>query len=310
MYFEIRLWSIPATLTNFVIWGWCLGMGNARAPLYLALWINIVNMILDVVFVFQFGLQTRGVAYASLVADYSGLLLGGWILWKMLRDLPAVPLHGLWDARPWRGLFAVNHHLLVRTVLLLFAFAFFMAQGAQFGPVVLAANAVLINFLYITAYGIDGFAHGLEVLCGRAVGRRDRELLKRTVTVAIIWCALIGAILLLGFAGGGGILIHALTSLPNVQQTAQVYLLWLVVMPIFCVAPFLLDGLFIGTTRTREMRNSMIVSILVYLALWKLTGEWANHGLWLAMMGFMLARSLTLGFYSWRIEKSGGFVPA
>ena len=186
LYFEICIWSMPAVLLNMVIWGWCLGMQNARAPLYLALWINVVNMVLDVVLVFYFGLQTRGVAYAFLVANYSGLLLGVWILRHMLRPMPRMMMNGLWDAPAWKNLFAVNHHLFVRTILLLFSFAFFMAQGAGFGAVVLAANAVLINFFYITAYGMDGFAHGLEVLCGRAVGTRDRQLFERVIASALV----------------------------------------------------------------------------------------------------------------------------
>lgn len=309
LYFEICIWSMPAVLLNMVIWGWCLGMQNARAPLYLAIWINAVNMVLDVVLVFYFGLQTRGVAYAFLVANYSGLLLGIWILRRMLQPMPRMTMHGLWDALAWKNLFVVNHHLFVRTILLLFSFAFFMAQGADFGAVVLAANAVLINFFYITAYGMDGFAHGLEVLCGRAVGMRDRQLFERVVASALFWCVLIGILLIAFFAEAGTFIIGRLTSLPEVQGAALVYLPWLIVLPVFCLLPFLMDGLFIGTTRTREMRNSMVLSIVVYLALWYVTGGLGNHGLWLALTGFMIARSLTLGYYSWQIERGGGFVP-
>ena len=300
---------MPAVLLNMVIWGWCLGMQNARAPLYLVLWINVVNMALDVVLVFYFGLQTRGVAYAFLVANYSGLLLGIWILRHMLRPMPRMTMHGLWDAPAWKNLFAVNHHLFVRTILLLFSFAFFMAQGADFGAVVLAANAVLINFFYITAYGMDGFAHGLEVLCGRAVGTRDRQLFERVVASALFWCVLIGILLIAFFAGAGILIIGWLTSLPEVQGAASAYLPWLIALPVFCLLPFLMDGLFIGTTRTREMRNSMVLSIGAYLAIWFVTQSLGNHGLWLALTGFMIARSLTLGYYSWRIEHDGGFVP-
>ena len=309
LYFEICIWSMPAVLLNMVIWGWCLGMQNARAPLYLALWINVVNMVLDVVLVFYFGLQTRGVAYAFLVANYSGLLLGVWILRRMLQPLPRMTMYGLWDAPAWKNLFVVNHHLFVRTILLLFSFAFFMAQGADFGAVVLAANAVLINFFYITAYGMDGFAHGLEVLCGRAVGVRDRKLFERVIASALFWCVLIGILLITFFAGAGTLIIGWLTSLPEVQGAASVYLPWLIALPVFCLLPFLMDGLFIGTTRTREMRNSMVLSIGAYLGIWFVTGSLGNHGLWLALTGFMIARSLTLGYYSWRIERGGGFVP-
>ncbi len=309
LYFEIRIWSTPAVFLNFVIWGWCLGMRNARAPLYLAIWINVLNMILDVVLVFYFGLETRGVAYASLIAEYSGLLPGGFILWRMLRPLPKAPTTGLWHRQAWGNLFAVNHHLFVRTVLLLFAFTFFMAQSAKFGATVLAANAVLMNFLHIIAYGMDGFAHGLEVLCGRAVGIRDRKLFWRVIETAVFWCAVGGALMILTFAVAGQFIIEALTELADVQQVAAVYLPWLVIAPLFCLLPFLLDGLFIGTTRTREMRNAMVVSIGVYLLLWWGTGIWENHGLWLTMLGFMVARSVTLGYYGVRIERSDGFVP-
>ena len=309
LYFEICIWSMPAVLLNMVIWGWCLGMQNARAPLYLALWINAINIVLDIVLVFHFGLQTRGVAYAFLVANYSGMLLGAWILWRMLRPMPQMTLRGLWDVQAWKNLFAVNHHLFVRTVLLLFSFAFFMAQGADFGAVVLAANAVLINFFYITAYGMDGFAHGLEALCGRAVGMRDRRLFERVIVSALFWCLLIGVCLIGIFAGAGMTVIGWLTSLPEVQSMTSIYLPWLVVLPAFCLLPFLLDGLFIGTTRTREMRNSMVLSILIYLLLWFVTEGLGNHGLWLALTGFMIARGLTLGYYSWKIEGAGGFVP-
>lgn len=308
-YFEIRIWSMPAVLLNFAIWGWCLGMQNIRAPLYLALWINAVNMVLDVVFVVHFGLQTRGVAYASLVADYSGLLLGGFILWRMVRRLPPPSWRGLRDRPAWWNLVAMNHHLFVRTALLLFAFIFFTAQSAKFGATVLAANAVLLNFLYLAAYGLDGFAHGLEVLCGRAVGTRDRRLFERVVVTAGCWCAVSALAMIGAFAWGGEALIGMLTELPEVRTAAAVYLPWLVVAPVFYFLPFLLDGLFIGTTRTREMRNAMLLSILAYLLLWKCAGGLGNHGLWLAMLGFMIARGATLGYYSFRIERAGGFVP-
>ncbi len=308
-YFEIRIWSMPAVLLNFAIWGWCLGMQNVRAPLYLALWINIVNMVLDVVFVFHLGLQTRGVAYASLVADYSGLLLGAVILWRMVRPLPPSDWRGLWHRPAWWSLFSVNHHLFVRTALLLSVYVFFTAQSAKLGEIVLAANAVLLNFLYLAAYGMDGFAHGLEVLCGRAVGTRDRRLFERVVATAGFWCALSGLAMIAAFAWGGAALIGRLTELPEVREASAAYLPWLVVAPLFYLLPFLLDGLFIGTTRTREMRNSMLLSILAYLLLWRFSGGLGNHGMWLAMLGFMIARGATLGYYAFRIERAGGFVP-
>jgi MATE family multidrug resistance protein len=311
-YFMVRIWSTPAVLANLVILGWLLGMQNARGPLVILLCINAINIVLDIVFVVVLHLDVKGVALASLFGEYAGLGLGLLIVSRELRLYP-----GLWrwdklkDAVTFRRMLAINHNIFIRTLLLIFAFAFFAAQGARQGDVILAANAVLLNFQMLMALVLDGFAHAVEALVGRAIGLRHREAFSEVIKLAAIWSGFGAFLFTTIFALIGGWFVFVMTDIEEVRITALNYLPWVIISPVISVWCYVLDGIFIGATRAVEMRNTMLLSVfLVYLPSWYLLQFLGNHGLWLAFLIFMAARGVSMGAVFFRIRRSTGFVPA
>jgi len=297
-YAQIRLWSAPAVLANYAILGWFLGQQNSRVTLMILLLTNSVNIVLDLWFVVGLDMNSNGVAWASVIADYTALAFGSYLVLRQLVSLEGQFLRErLLALTAYTALFNVNANLFVRTLGLLFAMAFFTAQGARQGDTVLAANAVLLQFIMLTSYALDGFAHAAESLIGRAYGRQDWREFAATVRGAArfsFWTAAAAALL---FAVGGNALIALLTGLEEVRMTAAQYLPWMVAMPLIAVWSYLLDGVFIGTTAVREMRNSIFIGLAAYLPAWWLTQGLGNHGLWLAFMLFTLVRSAVLIYY-------------
>ncbi len=310
VYYSIRVWAAPAALANYALWGWFLGAQNARAPLLIMLSINGVNIALDLLLVVGLGMQTEGVAWGSLLAEYTGLVLG---LFLVRRELSAYA--GRWVLRRVLAraslvhMLRLNYDIFLRTLGLMFAFAFFTTQGARLGDATLAANAVLMNFQTFMAYGLDGFAHAAEALVGRSIGARDPRGLRRGILATGLW-SLVTA---LGFTGvyvvAGQSVIALLTDLESVRATAATYLPWLMLTPLVSVWAYWLDGIAIGATRAAAMRNAMLIAVfLIYLPSWYLLRPLGNHGLWLALMLFMAARGATLGWWLWRVGGSRGLV--
>ena len=309
-YFFIRICGAPATLANFVLLGWFLGMQNSRAMLAQMVCVNAVNIVLDLVFVVGLDMGVAGVAAASAIAEYAGLALGLALAARILKTTG-----GRWerarilDRVALRHTVAVNRDILLRTVLLIAAFAYFTMQGARLGELVLAANAVLMNFFTIYSHAVDSFSHAVEAMVGRALGARSRAGFVRAVTACGIWALGVSLLVTLVFAAAGGPIVRGLTDLAEVRAVAGEHLGWLIALPLVTVAAFVLDGVFVGATRAREMRNAMIVCFALYLPLaWTLPSVWGNHGLWAALLVLMVLRGLTLGWLYARIERRGGFV--
>jgi len=293
-YFSIRVWSAPGTLANFALVGWFLGLQNARIPLFIFLTINITNIVLDLVFVVGLGMKVEGVALASVIAEYSGLLVGGAFAVGALRSHAGHwPMARLTNLSAYKAFFAVNANLFVRTMALLFAFGFITAQGARLGPAILAANAVLMNFQNLTALGLDGLAHAAEAMVGKAVGQKDHESLRHTVRLTLKWSVLFAVGFTLVYVVTGPLIVRILTNLQGVRETAMVYLPWLVASPLISVWCFLYDGVYVGMTRAREMRNIMLVSTFaVFLPTWYITQPFGNHGLWFSLLVFLASRGI------------------
>jgi len=293
-YFSIRIWSAPGTLANYVLMGWFLGLQNARIPLLIFLTINVTNIVLDLIFVIGLGMKVDGVALASVIAEYSGLLVGLGFAAGALREREGHwPLPRLFRIRAYAAFFSVNAHLLIRTLALMFTFAFVTAQGARLGGLFLAANAVLMNLQVLTAFALDGFAHAAEALVGKAVGEKRREALEQSVRLALKWSLIFATGFCLFYVIVGPLLIRMLTDLEGVRETALRYFPWLVVSPLVSVWSFLYDGVYVGATRAREMRNIMLFStVAVFLPAWFLLQGWGNHGLWLAFTLFMASRGV------------------
>lgn len=282
---------------NFVLLGWFMGLQNARIGLLLQVVINLVNLCLDLLFVLGLGWTIAGVAFANVIAEYSGAIVG---LGFVLRRLPA--LDGVVDrarlldpVKLWR-LFALNRDIFIRTLVLIACLSSFTAIGARFGDLTVAANAVLWTFHAFMAYALDGFANAAESLVGDAIGARDRKQLDDRLAATTVWSA--GVALAFGtvywFAGPW--VIAGLTDIPEVRAEALKYLPWAAISPMIAVWSFQLDGIYWGAARGREMRNSMILAGLCFAATaWALVPYLGNHGLWLAMMVLMVVRAATLG---------------
>ncbi len=298
-YFSIRIWSAPGTLANYALIGWFIGLQNARVPLFIFLTINITNIVLDLLFVMGLGMKVDGVALASVIAEYTGLLVGGSFAVGALKEHS-----GHWNARKlvrvveYKAFFSVNGNLFIRTMSLMFAFGFVTAVGARLGGLILAANAVLMNLQNLTAFGLDGFAHAAEAMVGKAVGEQRKEALQRSVQLALKWSLIFAAAFAVSFALLGAWIVWLLTDLEAVRETALQYLPWLVVSPLVSVWSFLYDGVYVGATRAREMRDIMVVStFLVFLPAWFLLRPLENHGLWLAFLIFMASRGIGMHIY-------------
>ena len=293
-YFSIRVWSAPGTLANYALIGWFLGLQNARVPLLIFLTINITNIVLDLLFVIVFGMKVDGVALASVIAEYSGLLVGGAFAIAALRSHEGNwPLARLTNLSAYKAFFSVNASLFVRSMALMFTFAFVTAQGARLGPAILAANAVLLNFQNLTSLGLDGLAHAAEAMVGKAVGQKDKDALQHTVRLTLKWSLIFAVGFTLTYLIAGPLIVRILTDLPDVRKTAMAYLPWLIVSPVISVWCFLYDGVYVGMTRAREMRNIMVFSTFaVFLPAWYLTQSFGNHGLWFAFMLFFASRGI------------------
>jgi MATE family multidrug resistance protein len=296
-YFGLRILSAPAALAGYALVGWFIGLARAGTAFFLQVFLNVLNIALNVYFVLGLGLGVRGAALGTVIAEYAALLLGLAIALLILRrsGLPRGRVR-IFARERMRRVFAVNADIMIRTLCLLFAFTFFAAEGARMGDMALAANSVLRNFLALSAYILDGFAHSAEVLSGQAIGARRCDVFRQAVRLSSAWAAGLAVLLTLAFALGGGPLIDLMTVTPEIRSLSRDYLVWAAMAPLLGVACFQLDGIFIGATRTADIRNMMILSLAVFLAAWAvLTPLYGNHGLWASLMVFFIARAITLG---------------
>ncbi|GAJ73786.1 LOW QUALITY PROTEIN: DNA-damage-inducible protein [Vibrio sp. JCM 18904] len=303
-YFSIRVWSAPpAALMNFVLLGWLLGTQNSKAPMWMVIITNVTNIALDLLFVIGLGgWKVEGAALASVIADYSGMGFGLMCVWKTWRErqLPS-PQKLLTSTQHGLGRFVkLNRDIFLRSLCLQAAFSFMTFQGASFGDEVVAANAVLMSFLMIISYGMDGFAYAMEAMVGKAIGAKDRQQLSASLVGTFFWSLVIclGLTALFGLAGSQ--LIASLQLRRYKSKQRCIY--WLVVMPLASMWCFLLDGIFVGATKGKDMRNSMFVATSSFFVVFYLFAEWENHALWFAMTSFMLMRGIGLGvifLYQW-----------
>lgn len=295
-YMSIRVWSAPAAIALYGITGWLIAQERTRAVLAVQLAMNLANIGLDLLFVLGLGWGVDGVAFATLLAEWGGLALGLWLCRDGLAHPAFRALPRLFDRARLARMAAVNRDILIRSLLLEAIFVSFLFLGAGLGDVTLAANQVLMQFLHITAYALDGFAFAAEALVAQAIGARDRALLRRGALVTSAWGAGSVLVLALAFALFGGAVIDLMTTAPEVRAEARRYLPWMVLAPPIGVAAWMLDGIFIGATRASDMRNMMAVSAGIYaLAVLLLLPPFENHGLWLALLLSFAARGLTLG---------------
>jgi multidrug resistance protein, MATE family len=295
IYFRYRIWSAPFALINFCILGWFIGQGRAAVAFFIQIILNLTNMFLGAVFVLVLGMKADGVGLSALIAEISGASLGCFMVWLSLRRMHATATWAqIWDREKIVRTLGANGDIMIRTLCLVFAFAWFTARGARAGDVIIAANAVLLNFFEVAAYLIDGFAYASEALVGQAVGARNRERFTQAIKLTSGWALVVGSLcsLLIWLAGPWFIDLMSVNS--GVRETARVYLPWAAITPLLGTICFQFDGIFTGAMATRDMRNMMIVSLLIYLASWWfLERNFANYGLWASLCVFFIARGLT-----------------
>jgi MATE family multidrug resistance protein len=304
-YLKIRVFSAPAAIAIFGITGWLIANERTRAVLVLMLLINSINIVLDFVFVLRLGWGVEGVAFATLIAEWSGLFFGLWLARKGFKN-------GYW--RNWSQIFdrarltkmaKVNSDILIRSVLLEIAFVSFLFLGSSFDDATLAANQVLIQFLNITAYAMDGFAFAAEALVGKALGAKNRLIFRKSAVMTSQWGFGLVVVMALAFYVFGNTIINVMTTAEEVRIVSYEYLPWMVLAPLVGAAAWMLDGIFIGATRTADMRNMMFISFCVYLiALAFLLPKYDNHGLWASLIIFSIARGVTLGYKYPKLEAS------
>lgn len=296
-YMSIRVFSAPAIIALYGVTGWLIALERTRAVLLVQLVMNTVNIVLDLWFVLGLGWGVEGVALATFIAEWGGLALGLWLC----RDAFKVPAWRDWarvfDAPALKRMAQVNGDILLRSLMLQGIFVSFLFLGADFGDVTLAANQVLLQFLQITAYALDGFAFAAEVLVGYAMGRHAPGQLRRAAVVSSQWGLISVVFLATGFATLGPWIIDTMAKVEAVQNAARTYLPWMVAAPVLGLGSYMLDGIFIGATRTRDMRNMMALSLATYAgAVAVLVPGMGNHGLWAALLISFVARAATLAF--------------
>lgn len=304
-YFNYRIWSAPAALSNYCVMGWFIGQSKAKLAFTVQLFLNLTNMALSATFVLHFGMTSDGVGLAALIAEWFAVTLALFLAFNMLRTMGAHPTRArVFDTKALTRTLAMNGDVMIRTLCLVFAFSWFIAQGARAGDVVVAANAVLLNLFEVSAYLIDGFAYASEALVGQSVGARDRQRFRAAIWLTSIWAMVVGVGCSLIVWFGGPVIIDAMTVSPEVRETARLYLPWAAISPVLGVICFQFDGIFTGAMATKDMRNMMIVSLGIFMvAWWLLESRFGNHGLWAALNIFFVARGVTFASRMTSLER-------
>ena len=289
-YFAIRIWSAPLALGNYVVLGWLIGQARAALALSVQVAINLVNMGVTVLLVLVLGAGIAGAAIAAVTAEAAGLLFGLLIARRLLRGRLTVSRATLFDRAKLMRMLAVNRDIMIRTAALIAAFLFFTAQGARSGDVTLAANAVLNNFLLVSAFFLDGLANAAEQLCGQAFGARDKTAFSGATRLVVLWGLAFALAVAVVFALFGPHLIDIMTASVDVRSMARNFLVFVVVSPLLAVFAFAFDGVYIGATWARDMRNLMVASLGIFLAAWLALRSFGNAGLWAALLVHYAAR--------------------
>ncbi len=272
-YFSYRIWAAPAALANFAILGWFIGQGRTSVALITQLALNVTNMAMSALLVLYFDFNIAGVGMAVLIAEYAAVAIGLVFVFRRLKQLQQ-PFDRayIFDPAKIRALITANADMMIRTVCLLFAFAWFTSRGARNGDTTVAANMVLLHMFEVAAYMIDGFAYAAEALVGQAIGAKNQSRYRQAISLSTLWVMLFGAfasILIWLFAPS---FIDLMTVNPEVRSFARNFIFWAAITPFLGAACFLYDGIFTGAMATREMRNMMVLSLGLYLAAWYVFG--------------------------------------
>ena len=317
-YYHIRIWGAPALLVHLVQLGILFALQRMRDTLILSVGLNMTNLVLDILFVLGFGWGVEGVALATLVSEWGAMFIG---LVLVVRALKTNHWQGfqswrqkqpkLWNMLAAKRLFHVSSNLVLRTFFVQLPFFVGTLVASNLRAIesanhdlVLAVHGVLMQLFFVMTYALDGFAHTAETLTGFAYGAKSPKQLRQATLYSCVWCLLLALFIAGNFWLAGDFYVSWLTTSPEIQNTATSYMPWLVIAPFFCLLAFVFDGIFIGTTHIVEMRNSMILAVIVWAAcLWLSFDSLGYHAVWLSTIVFMLVRSALLGYYYPKIEQ-------
>lgn len=300
VYYDIRIYTAPAVLALYGLNGWFLGMQNAKYPMMVTIVLNVLNIIFNVFFIYGLGMHVDGVAWGTLISTYMALLLALFLFVKRYRRyIIHYTKAGLVHIEELKLYFSVNRDIFIRTLCLIFTFSFFTAVSARQGDLVLAANTILLQLWMVASYGIDGFAYAAESLIGKYKGSSDSHQLKKAVWYNLGWGLALGLLGTTVYGLFGDQILFMFTDKTEVISLAQSVLFWTVMAPLVSSFCYILDGVFIGATETAPMRNTMLAATFLFFlpAYWFGTMLFGIHGLWLAMILFMMVRGTALGFY-------------
>lgn len=296
-YFFVRIWAAPANMLLYCLNGWFIGMQNTKIPMTIAIVINVLNIIFSIFFVVVMGQDVVGVALGTVIAQYCGLATALVFLFVKYKSVfTKIEMSILFDISKMKRFFKVNTDLMIRSILLVFTIAFFTNQSAKLGDNILSVNMILLQFFYIFSYFTDGFAYAGEALVGKFIGSRDSDNLNIVVKQLFKWGMFISVPFAILYAIFPTPFVKLISDNPEIIQQVQPYYIYMAIIPVITFAAFLWDGIYIGATASKAIRNTMIVSsVIVFLPLWYiLVPHFGNHGLWIAFLGFMIARGITM----------------
>lgn len=301
-YFRVCIWGAPAVLAMYGFKGWFIGMQNSRFPMYIAIGVNVINILCSLCFVFVLGMKVEGVALGTVVAEWSGLLMAV-LLWRkkygVLRS--RIALRDSLQFKAMKRFFAVNRDIFLRTLCLISVTTFFTSTGARQGDVILAVNTLLMQLFTLFSYIMDGFAYAAEALVGRYIGARDMKQLRHAVRNLFGWGVGMASLFTLLYAIGGKNFLSLLTNDAQVIGVAGNYFYWVLAIPLAGFGAFLWDGILIGATATRQMLWAMLVATLAFFGIYYLfSGATNNHMLWLAFLVYLFLRGLMMTCFAKR----------
>ena len=295
-YFHARIWAAPASLALFAIHGWFIGMQNSKTPMIVSIVSNVINILFSWLFVFRFGMGIAGIAWGTVIAQYSGVVLSAaiWLLYYR-RLAKYIDLAQLLDIKSLLRFFNINRDIFIRTLFLVSVYTFFTAASSRFGDTILVTNTLLMQLYTLFSYISDGFAFAAESLAGRYVGARNRTALKDAVSKLIIWCFGIALLYVAVYLVAWRPILAVFNPSPEVFAVAREYIVWIIAVPLAGCLPFLIDGILLGATQTRLLRNTMIIAAAIYFGLYFVTvNTLGNNALWLSFVTFVAMRGVLL----------------
>ena len=311
-YFDIRIWGAPATLSTFALMGLLIGLGKSRTLLIVQLFLNGLNILLDVWFAGILGWGASGIALGTVIAEWTTVLLAGWLVYRTLNERKLLtdvfwPKAKIMDLSALLKTASANFDIMLRTLILVFSFAFFINQSAKFGDTILASNHILLQLIAFSAFFLDGYAFVVEALVGGAIGAKRRDVFDMAVRRSTVLALVTAILLALGIVMAGHVAVMLMTDISSVRLAANQLLPFAALYVLFSFAAFQLDGIFIGASFTRQMRDAAVLSIVVYLvAWWALSDPFGLQGLWGAMIIYVVARAVALLLFYPPLRRSAG----